>query len=168
MKVFHQTHEITDKNFSMILSLASQMLNQQVNKSGYTPHFLHLGSDARKSTFTTLRHADTMKTEPDYVQHLIAAKNIIFYIGQQIKARTATKTQTDQLQQFKRGDFVLLKKITISKARNLHKARPIYHKTVYRIVRRTKTNAYLIPYTKKFMQNRLKFESKIPRNMVTL
>ena len=72
------------------------------------------------------------------------------------------------MQQFKRGDFVLLKKITISKARNLHKAKPIYHKTIYRIIRRTKTNAYLLPYTKKFMQNRLKFESKIPRNMVTL
>ena len=155
MKVFHQTNEITNKNFSMILSLASQMLNQQINKSGYTPHFLHLGSEARKSTFVTLRHAD-------YVQHLIAAKNIIFYIGNQIKAKNAAKTQTDQLQQFKRGDFVLLKKITISKARNLHKARPVYHKTVYRIVRSTRTNAYLIPYTKKFMQNRLKFESKFP------
>ena len=41
MKIFHQSYKITNDNFSMLLALASQMLNQQINKSGFSPHFLH-------------------------------------------------------------------------------------------------------------------------------
>ena len=109
-----------------------------------------------------------MKNESDYVKQLIAARNIIFFIGSRIKAKNEKIQKSDQLQQFKRGDFVLLKKINISTPRHLHKAQPLFHTTIYRIIRRTRTNAYLIPFNKKFMQNRLKFESKIPKNMVTL
>ena len=109
-----------------------------------------------------------MKNESDYVKQLIAARNIIFFIGSRIKAKNEKIQKSDQLQQFKRGDFVLLKKINISTPRHLHKAQPLFHTTIYRIIRRTRTNAYLIPFNKKFMQNRLKFESKIPKNKVTL
>ena len=168
MKIFHQSYKITNDNFSMLLALASQMLNQQINKSGFSPHFLHLGSNPRKNTFITLRNINTMKNESDYVKQLIAARNIIFFIGSRIKAKNEKIQKSDQLQQFKRGDFVLLKKINISTPRHLHKAQPLFHTTIYRIIRRTRTNAYLIPFNKKFMQNRLKFESKIPKNMVTL
>ena len=66
-----------------------------------------------------------MKNESDYVKQLIAARNIIFFIGSRIKAKNEKIQQHDQLQQFKRGDFVLLKKINIFTPRHLHKAQPV-------------------------------------------
>ena len=74
----------------------------------------------------------------------------------------------DQLPRFSAGDFVLLKKLKENASRNLAKARPLYHRQVFRIIKRTQCNAFLVPFTKRFMQERLKNEGKITKNMKAL
>ena len=162
LKFFHQYYTITPSNFSMVLSLVSQMLNQQRGPNGFCPFYLHFGVNPRNNNFITKRSINTMKDEAEYSQQLCRAQNIIFHMNSQSKN---VNKSVNQLQQFKKGDFVLLKKMSVGTPRNMHKFQPLYHKQIYRIIKRTRTNALLVPYTKKFIQNRLKQEGQVPKNM---
>ena len=68
---------------------------------------------------------------------------------------------------FKVGAFVLLKKLNIG-PRALHKAKAIYHSSVFRIIRRTETNAVLIPFGISFLRKRYKSEGDIPKSLCFL
>ena len=56
LSYFDQMHGITDENFSMILSLVTNLVNSQINKTGYSPHFLQLGTNPRVNQFISLRN----------------------------------------------------------------------------------------------------------------
>ena len=64
------------------------------------------------------------------------------------------------------GDFVLLKKPPDTVHQRFHKLLPKYYPEPYRIVRRTETNAFLIPFTKEYFKTRLKHEGKIHKKLM--
>ena len=168
LKLFHQSYQIKDNNYALILCLTGQLLNSQITNKGYCPYFLHMGSSPRVHNYITFRSLQTMKDESDYAQELVKVQNVIYFINKQQLLARNNKEEKSQLVKFQPGDFVLLKKKSVSAPRNLHKVKTKYHNQVYRILRRTKTNAILAPFQKKFVQQRFKGEGHIPKNLCTM
>ena len=134
LKFFHQSYQIKDNNFALILCLTGQLLNSQIANKGFCPHFLHLGSNPRVHDYITFRSLQTMQKESDYAQELIKVQNVIYFINkQQLLAKNNTEEKS-QLLKFQPGDFVLLKKKSVSTPRNLHKVKTVYHNQIYRIL----------------------------------
>ena len=48
------------------------------------------------------------------------------------------------------------------------KANPVYHSQPFRILRRTETNAVIVPLGLGYLKKRFKYEGDIPKNLCTL
>ena len=70
-----------------------------------------------------------------------------------------------QIEKYPIGSFVWLKKHSEVK---LNKTQVKYHQTPYRILKRYKTNALLLPYNKMFYFQRIKREGRVSKNLCTI
>ena len=104
----------------------------------------------------------------DHIAALIQAQNVAFAIANQNKIKSQQNKNIQQHQKFYKGQFVLVRKHKFSQTNIRHKIKPNYDDTVYRIVKRSRTNAIIVPYTKKFIQSRFKTEGDIPKKMCTM
>ena len=164
LSYFDQVHGITDENFSMILSLVTNLVNSQINKTGYSPHFLQLGTNPRLNQFISLRNISRSKAMSEHVKSLIMAQNICFSIAQELQNTNNAPNPT----KFRVGQFVLLRKLKQSGPRHGIKLRPKYFSEPFRIIRIFRTNALLVPYNKILFKKRVKGEGSIFKNQTTL
>ena len=169
LKIFHQSYTITDENFDLILALTGNMMNAQILPCGYSPFYLHTGARPKTNEFVSFQSLQTMQDASGYAKNLVQVQNVLFVINERNRLKENKRENGTQLSQlYKKGDFVLLRKLAIGGPRNLHKVKPVYHSQPYRILKRTKTNAIIFPFTKRFLQNRFKGEGKIPKNYCSL
>ena len=68
---------------------------------------------------------------------------------------------------FQPGSFVLLRKKAVQ-PRHMMKSNTVYHSTPFRILRRTTTNAILVPFGLGYLKQRFKHEGQVPKNLCTL
>ena len=168
LRIFHQSYGLNPDNFSLLLSLTGQMLNAQIMSNGYCPFYIQMGAEPRLNDYISLQSSKSMTNASDYAKNLVKVQNVCYIINQQNLVKE--NTNNNEIQQkdvYKVGSFVLLKKKAVG-PRMLHKLKPIYHRTPYRILRRTRTNAVIFPYGIQFSQKRFKQEGEIPKNMCTL
>ena len=104
-----------------------------------------------------------------HIQDLTKCQNVCYILSQQMQNKINQHDNATQLpNKYQVGDFVLLRKIKIQGPRHGIKLKRIFHEEPYRIIRRYKTNVMLVPYTKRFMKQRLKGEGKVTKNMAVL
>ena len=169
LRMFHQSYEIKDTNYDLILTMTGLLINAFPRSNGHTPFFLQFGSHPRTNQFISFQSLTTMKTIPSYVQELSKCQNLCYFLQEQmLKTNKQHTKEMQNLKTYKIGDFVLLRIKKDSKPRNLHKLRPQYYKDIFRIIKRYETNALLCPYNRKFMKNRLHKEGKVTKAMCTL
>ena len=167
LRIFHQSYGLNDDRFAMILSMASLCINTTIQKSGYTPYFLQNGRAPRSRQFISLRSLKTMTKQNEYAKTLIKCQNVCFAISKLAQVQPGSSPpQLPNLYQV--GDFVLLKKPPDAVHQRFYKLLPKYYPEPYRIVRRTETNAFLIPYTKEYFKSRLKREGKVHKNLCVM
>ena len=166
IKIFHHSYGVTDGNFSIILSLIGQMINAQVMPNGYSPFYLMMGSDPHVN-FITFQKVGSDSALSKRVQDVIKAQNVCYMINKTMLDKAAQAETALQNPTYSKGDFVLLKKLSVG-PRPMAKARPVYHSQPFRIIKRTQTNAVLVPFGLKFLKKRYKYEGDIPKNYCTL
>ena len=122
LKIYEQAYQITDDNFNIILSVVSNMLNQQIGPTGFSPYFLQFGREPRNNMFLSLqdtRHSDNIS---DHVKHLTGAQNICHMLSKdRNKEIQGEKTRN----KYKVGDFVLLRHLKQPEPRHGIKLRAI-------------------------------------------
>ena len=169
LRIFHQSYGLTEANFDLLLSLTGQMLNSQLLRCGYSPYFLHTGSHPKLNDFVSLQSLQVMTGVDQYVKSLVQVQNVCFVLNEMNTSQEqAGDHEIQHPDLYKKGGFVLLKKLSPGTPRHLHKVKTVYHKQIFRILRRTKTNAVIFPFNKKFYQNRFKREGKIPKQYCSI
>ena len=107
LRIFEQNYSITDNNFDKILSLCGQMINQSIQKNGYSAFYLHYGTKPRKNMFLTFQKLSSMGHLETHVQDLVKCQNICFILSQQMD--TDKNIEKEQLPaKYRVGDFVFL------------------------------------------------------------
>ena len=167
LKVLHQSYTLTQSNFNVMLIIASNMINATKNIEGYSPYYLHMGTEPRLNNFITwmdIRHSGLK----DHAAALVQAQNVAFAIANYNKIKAQKNNEIQQTTTFFKGQFVLVRKNKFSNTHVRHKIKPSYDSTIYRIVRRSRTNAVIVPYNKKFIESRFKTEGDIPKKICKL
>ena len=166
IKIFHQNYGITDDNFSMILSLIGQMLNSQKMPNGFSPFYLMMGTEPNINliSYQTVGYQSALS---QHAQNIVKSQNVCYFIHKMMLNNESKVDADMQNPKYSPGDFVLLRKLSVG-PRPMAKARPLYHSQPFRIVKRTQTNAILVPFGLKFIKKRYKFEGDIPKNLCTL
>ena len=165
LKVFDQSYGISDKNFDVILSLVSNLLNQMPGATGFSPHYLQFGKTPRLNQFISMKN---LSVETNMSQHLIdltRAQNVCYILSKQM---SQSSKLPDVQTKYAVGDFVLLRKLKQSGPRHGIKLRPIYYSDPFRIIKLFRTNAMLIPFNKKINKKRIKGEGSITKNLATI
>ena len=141
------------------------MLNSQKLSNGYTPSFLMTGSEANFSvvTFQTIGPESQLK---EHCKNILQAQNVCFALQQKTLENTKSPNNP-AYDKFQPGTFVLLRKKAVQ-PRHMIKANPVYHSTPFRILRRTPTNAIIVPFGLGYMKKRFKHEGDVPKNLCTL
>ena len=165
IKIFHQSYNITDNNFGIILSLISQMLNSHKLSNGYSPNYLMTGSESNFSvlTFQSVGRESRLN---EHCQNIIKAQNVCYAL-QQKALLNKQDPKNPAYDKFAPGTFVLLRKLSVQ-PRHMIKANTVYHTQPYRILRRTPTNAVLVPFGLGYLKRRFKYEGDVPKNLCTL
>ena len=169
LRIFAQNYHIDDENFSLILSLAGQMINQSIQLNGHSAYYLHYGTNPRQNTFLTYQSIKSLQAMDEHVQNLAKCQNVCFVLAQKMQQTIDKQDTATQLpSKYRIGDFVLLRQIKIQGPRHGIKLKKMFHEEPFRIVRRYKTNVLLVPYNRRFLKNRLKGEGKVTKNMAIL
>ena len=146
-----------------------QMLNQSLNAQGFSPFFLHFGTEPRQNNFVSLRNISLLQGMDEHVRHLAQVQNVCKFLSDEMEKRMINHdNKTQHGNKYQIGDFVLLRKLQISGPRNKHKLKQIYYEEPFRIIKRYHSNVMLIPYDRRFLKNRLKGEGPISKNMCIL
>ena len=169
LKIFEQSYGLTDQTYDTILSLTGQMCNQSLNQYGFSPYFLHYGTEPRKNSFISMRNLSLMQNMDIHVQQLAKAQNVCHFLSRQMEKRLMENENKTQLgTKYNVGDFVLIRKLKIQGPRHGHKLQQIYYPEPFRIIKRYKTNVLAVPFNRRFIKNRLKGEGAITKNMAIL
>ena len=100
------------------------------------------------------------------IKDLISIQNLLFTLQPEFALKHLNKiTEFQQIERYPEGSFVFLRKHSDLK---LNKTQFKYYETPYRILKRYKTNALLLPYNKQFYFNRIKREGKVSKNLCTV
>ena len=164
LRMLQQTTKVTTEHFDNMLVVAGQMINGIKNRSNYSPFYLQHGTKPRQNLITWMTPDQALSK---HARSLIDCQNVCYSIYN-AKQLQNNKTSIQQPETFYKGQFVLLKKKSIGPSRIGHKLRPIYHQQPFRIVRRTVTNALLVPYGKKSFKERFFREGEIPKKLCRL
>ena len=165
LKIYEQAYQITDDNFDIVLSVVSNMLNQQIGPTGFSPYFLQFGRAPRNNMFLSLqdtRHNDNIS---DHVKHLTRAQNICHMLS---KERNKEVQGEKPRIKYAVGDFVLLRHLKQPGPRHGIKLRAIYHKEPFRIIRLYRTNAMLLPFKTQLSKKRIRGEGSVFKNVTTI
>ena len=92
--------------------------------------------------------------------------NVCFAL-QQKSLENAKSLNNPAYEKFKAGTFVLLRKKGVQ-PRHMIKANPVYHTQPFRILRRTQTNAIIVPFGLGYLKKRFKYEGDTPKNLCTI
>ena len=101
-----------------------------------------------------------------HCKNIIKAQNVCYALQQKALLNTQ-EPKNPAYDKFAPGTFVLLRKLSVQ-PRHMMKANPVYHTQPFRIIRRTPTNAVIVPFGLGFMKKRFKYEGDIPKNLCTL
>ena len=167
VRIFHQSYGITDDNFGIILSLIGQMLNSQKLANGYSPFYLMMGSEPN-IPFITFQTVSRESKLSEHCKNILRAQNVCYAIqSQQKQLEKNENKEVSQYHQFQPGTFVLLRKLGVEPG-HMKKGRPVYHKEPFRILKRTETNAIIVPFGLGYLKQRFKYEGDIPKNLCTM
>ena len=165
VKIFHQSYGINDNNFGIILSMIGQMLNSQKLPNGFTPAYLMTGSESNFSVITFQTVGPESKLD-QHCKNILRAQNICYAL-QQKSLENIKSPNNPSYDKFQPGSFVLLKKKG-TQPRHMIKSNTLYHSTPFRILRRTTTNAVIVPFGLGYLKQRFKHEGQVPKNLCTL
>ena len=167
VRIFHQSYGITDDNFGIILSLIGQMMNSQKLANGYSPFYLMMGSEPN-IPFITFQTVSRESKLSEHCKNILRAQNVCYAIqSQQKQLEKNENKKVSQYHQFQPGTFVLLRKLGVEPG-HMKKGRPVYHKEPFRILKRTETNAIIVPFGLGYLKQRFKYEGDIPKNLCTM
>ena len=102
----------------------------------------------------------------EHCKNILRAQNVCFALQQKSLENTRSPNNP-AYEKFKAGTFVLLRKKAVQ-SRHMIKANPVYYSQPFRILRRTETNAVIVPFGLGYLKKRFKYEGDIPKNLCTL
>ena len=165
LRMLRQTKRYGMEHFEIMLSLSSIMINSVKNREGFSPFYLQHGTNPRHNNFLTMMTPEQALSKHE--KALIDCSNVCYIISNARHAQRNTNKEIQNKKTYFVGQFVLLRKKSINNKIG-HKLRPQYYDQLFRIVKRTATNAVIAPFNKRVLQERFYKEGTIPKRLCRL